>query len=185
MKGGFPYTGNSARYDHKGREIAEEIDRLSHNLGGINIATNDIPGLVKPDGDTITIDSDGTLKGLNTFSDWESDKVYDVGKYRIANNQLYLCKTKHRSSSNFLNDIDNWELQAGSLSVSGTITGDGETTEFTITHGLRHNLVFCMLYDSDNELCLTDIRIIDENTITIIFGDAPETGVSYRFIINR
>ena len=40
-------------------------------------------------------------------------------------------------------------------------------------------------YDSDNELCLTDIRIIDENTITIIFGDAPETGVSYKFIINR
>lgn len=49
-------------YKEKAEEAAEKAEQVTN----ISIATPETPGLVKPDGTTITVDEDGTLRGADT-----------------------------------------------------------------------------------------------------------------------
>lgn len=68
-------------------------------------------------------------------------------------------------------------------SVSQNITGDGSTKEFTIFHGLNTEYVITNLYDIDNNLCFTSIRILDKNNIIVSFDNILSTNEQYTIII--
>ncbi len=55
-------TDNAKFYKEKAQEAAEKAEQVTN----ISLATPETPGLVKPDGTTITVDEDGTLHGADT-----------------------------------------------------------------------------------------------------------------------
>jgi len=69
-----------------------EADRAS-TIVGIGIATTTTAGIVKPDGSSILVDTDGTIKCANNMitDAWTSGGTYAVGSYAIYNNTLYKC----------------------------------------------------------------------------------------------
>lgn len=63
---------------------------------------------------------------------------------------------------------------------STTITGDGTTTSFTITHNLGTQDVVFMLRDSTQAEAGIDYTSTTANTGTIAFGQAPASGATFR-----
>ncbi len=54
-------TDNAKYYSEQAKAYADKAEASTN----VSIATKDKAGLVKPDGTTITIDADGTIKGAN------------------------------------------------------------------------------------------------------------------------
>lgn len=63
---------------------------------------------------------------------------------------------------------------------SATITGDGSTTSFTITHNLGTQDVIFMMRDSSQNEVGVDFVAATVNTGTISFGQAPASGATFR-----
>ena len=65
-----------------------------------------------------------------------------------------------------------------------TVTGDGSTTEFALSHGLNTKDVIVQVYDIDSdEAVVTDIETTSTSSVTIAFGSAPVTGKKYKVVI--
>lgn len=64
------------------RDEAEQFRNQAEAMSGINIATTEIAGIVKPDGATIRVDPDGTIhadRGTTSYTDLENKpKINDV-----------------------------------------------------------------------------------------------------------
>jgi methyl-accepting chemotaxis protein len=72
----------------------------------------------------------------------------------------------------------------GSARYSETITGDGGTTEFPITHGLGTQDVGTIVNNViTGATVLGDIQVNDENSVTIFFAVPPAEEQSYKIII--
>ena len=63
---------------------------------------------------------------------------------------------------------------------SQNITGDGNTTTFTVTHGLNSTDVIVQLRDSSGAIDYADIQNTNATTTTITFGTAPANNTVYR-----
>jgi len=73
---------------------------------------------------------------------------------------------------------------AGLIKVEDTITGDGSTTTFTVTHNLNTRGVTVQVYDgSTYEDVVTDIVRTTANAITVGFAQAPASGTTYEVVI--
>lgn len=64
-------TDNSKYFAEQAKKFAEQAE----NIAGIGIATEEKVGIVKPDGDTITVDEDGTIHGATKVDIATPDKV--------------------------------------------------------------------------------------------------------------
>jgi len=70
-----------------------------------------------------------------------------------------------------------------------TLTGDGATTSYTVTHNLDTLDVNVMVYDTlsgNNDVVYPEVRISTNNTVTIMFDQAPSGGGSpqtYRVVV--
>ena len=64
-------TDNSKYFAEQAKKFAEQAE----NIAGIGIATEEKVGFVKPDGDTITVDEDGTIHGATKVDIATPDKV--------------------------------------------------------------------------------------------------------------
>ncbi|WP_051949303.1 hypothetical protein [Methylosinus sp. PW1] len=62
---------------------------------------------------------------------------------------------------------------------AGTITGDGATTVFTLTHNLANSNPDLTLRDSSGNEYEIANQAINSNQIAVTFGNAPAVGVSY------
>jgi hypothetical protein len=64
---------------------------------------------------------------------------------------------------------------------NNTITGDGTTTNFVVTHGLNSSNVTAKITDptANNEEVFPNIQYTSVNTYTVIFSVAPTNGVVY------
>lgn len=60
-----------------------------------------------------------------------------------------------------------------------TITGDGSTTTFAVTHSLNNSNPAFSIRDSSGNQVLTDNQVTSANALTITFGIAPGAGVTY------
>lgn len=66
---------------------------------------------------------------------------------------------------------------------SGTITGDGATTAFNVSHGLATTDVIVGVRDSTNSKVFVDDNPANSSTVTITFGTAPANGTTYRVTV--
>lgn len=65
----------------------------------------------------------------------------------------------------------------------GIITGDGTTTDFTITHNLGLKDVFIDIIDNVSDCSvLANVKRLNTTQIQISFGVAPAVGVQFRII---
>ncbi len=67
--------------------------------------------------------------------------------------------------------------------ITSQIVGDGSTTEFSITHNLNNREVFVVVYDAQYNDVLCDIQRTSNNTVKVIFNEAPEVGSTYTVVI--
>lgn len=67
---------------------------------------------------------------------------------------------------------------------TGTITGDGTTTSFTVTHSLSTRDVVVNIYDgSTNEDVIVDIVRTSTSALTVTFATAPTNGTTYKVVV--
>ena len=66
---------------------------------------------------------------------------------------------------------------------STTITGDGSTTSFQITHNLGTTDVIVGCRDSTGTVIFPDDAPTSTSAVTVSFGTAPATGVTYRITV--
>lgn len=72
----------------------------------------------------------------------------------------------------------------GTKTYTGTITGDGSTTEFTIEHNLNDKNARILVYDANSRDIGVDIQRIDTNNVKIGFGVAPTSGTIYTVYVS-
>ena len=65
------------------------------------------------------------------------------------------------------------EVSLGQSKYKTSIVGDGETTQFTITHNLDSIDVIVVIYDDYLNDAVADIRRVDADTILVEFAEAP------------
>lgn len=65
-----------------------------------------------------------------------------------------------------------------------TISGDGVTEEFTITHNLNTEDIILTLKDIDGNICFIDYTIIDDQSIIIKYANAPTITDKYTLTIS-
>lgn len=67
---------------------------------------------------------------------------------------------------------------------AATITGNGSSTSFTVTHSLGTQDVVVQVQDSSRNVVYPDIQANSTSQATISFGAAPANGVTYRVIVH-
>ena len=65
----------------------------------------------------------------------------------------------------------------------GTITGDGTTTSFNVTHNLDSMVLLTEVYDESGNTVIPTIKRTNANTLQIKFGQAPANGYVYNVAI--
>jgi len=77
-----------------------------------------------------------------------------------------------------------WEhIPSGNDKFKGTITGDGTTTSFPITHTLNSEDVIVAVYNASKNEVVTDVTVTSASVVTIGFAIAPATTDTYTVII--
>jgi hypothetical protein len=67
--------------------------------------------------------------------------------------------------------------------VSGTISGNGSSTQFSAAHSLGTKNVVVSLYDSNDDQVYTDTKTLDNNTVRFTFATAPSNGTNFRWVV--
>jgi len=67
--------------------------------------------------------------------------------------------------------------------VSGTISGNGSSTQFSATHSLGTKNVVVSLYDSSDDQVYTDTKTLDNNTVRFTFAVPPSNGTTFRWVV--
>lgn len=141
------------------------------------------------------IDDQITLVNGSTANSFSSASTYDIGDIVIYNGHIYKCKTAIATAGDW--DSSKWDLVKVCDLISAleqtikqsrydtTITGNGSTTDFTITHNLGVQDVFVMVLDSSNNVVYTSVTLTDANTCSIGFATAPANNIVYRVVIRK
>lgn len=66
---------------------------------------------------------------------------------------------------------------------SATITGDGATASFTLNPALGTTDLVVFVRDATGAQVLVDVQVVSATAVTLAFGAAPASGVSYRATI--
>ena len=131
-------------------------------------------------------------------ADYSTSSTYAVGDYVYYSNKLYVCNTAIPTAEswtvahwtqitpNALNIMKDYvdSHSGGSSKYVGTITGDGTTTSFTITHNLSSRDVIVQVYDNATyATVLVDVTRNTTNTVQIDFATAPIVDKVYKVIV--
>lgn len=132
------YHNNSKYYCEKAEEYKDEAEAIV----GIGIATTTTAGIVKPDGTTITVDSDGTIhgasQGASTWNDLTGKPFNSVdtnGALTISNNILGVANRSASSGGTAhtvvtTGDKYNWNNKVDSVTVGTTGTASGTSVTY-------------------------------------------------------
>lgn len=66
---------------------------------------------------------------------------------------------------------------------SSTITGNGSTAEFTVTHNIGNKDVIVSIYDNSYNMIMTDVVLTSTTACKINFATAPASGTTYHVVI--
>lgn len=78
------------------------------------------------------------------------------------------------------------EIAAATIhKYSSSITGNGTTTDFTITHSLNTRDVVVNLYEdtAPYQQVWADVKMTSTTQVTVSFAEAPANGVNYKIVI--
>ena len=168
---------------------ANTVDSVNNKTGAVTITLNELGGIALTEKGTAsgvaTLDANGkvptgqlpsyvddVIEGtLATFPNpGESGKIY----VDTETNKSY------RWSGTTYVEIS----QSTIHKYTGTITGDGTTTTFTITHGLDSRDVIVNIYDgSTYEDVVVDIIRTTTSAIAVTFATAPSNAKTYKVVI--
>ena len=167
--------------------VAGTYASQSAKVGDLFIATATTPTWsYVPSGDDVAVTSITAGAGLNTTSD---DTASDGGTITTTGT-LYLTKTGVTAGTYNGITVDKYGRVTSATSVTslskytGTITGDGTTTSFTITHNLGSRDVIINIYDgSTYEDVIVDTVRTSTSAITVSFATAPSSGSTYKVVV--
>lgn len=127
---------------------------------------------------------------------WSSSGEYAVGDVVLNRGELYQAIAASGGSAGakepyafstgvtaVWKKISLYDLFVEASRYSGTITGDGSTTEFTVTHNLGAKFVQVTLVDSNDQEVYTAIKFASENAVTLGFGNPPASGTVYSVVV--
>lgn len=107
---------------------------------------------------------------------WTNGQEPQIGK-------IYVClenNSSYRYGGTTLVQIGADKL----LSFTKDIIGDGSTTQFVIEHGLATRNVVVEIYEKQEPYEKVYVQVLhNTNDITIIFSQAPQTGMDYKVLI--
>lgn len=181
---------------------AEAAAERAEAVSGIDIATTEKVGIVKPDGTTITVDADGTIHGnasitvddalstnsTNPIANKAVANVVDEINENVANitngtTQVGNAKTLDgHGAEYFAKDADLANYIAKADKPTGTYTGNGDATERTINTGGIGDV--CIVRASGRVSILTPsggfLSNSDEVRFTEMAAFASDTGIILR-----
>lgn len=127
------------------------------------------------------------------FPAFNSANSYVVGDFVTSGGSVYRCTTAHTGAWNgsHFSESSVKEYVDAQITAAisdrgkyyGTITGDGTTTSFNVTHNLASTVLLTEVYDEEGSTVLPTIKRYDANTLQIKFGQAPANGYVYNVAI--
>lgn len=129
---------------------------------------------------------------------WSNLSNYAVGDVVIGRGEIYKATVASTSSA----PKEPWIYNAGAIKCwekisfydlfieanrySTTILGDGNTTEFTVTHNLgTKDVEVSLIDDSTDQEVFAAVTMYSATQVKIGFGAAPESGKKYRVVVRR
>ena len=150
----------------------------------------------------LTIDRDSLLNGMASqtwanqqyvkqgaiTSVWSSTGTYVIGDVVEYNGKVYR-KTASGSSGTYPSMIGSGWTETSydsTTKYTGTITGDGSTTSFDVTHNLGVTDVDVTLIDNNTgQEVYAAVTMYSSSVVRIGFGAAPESGKVYRVVVRK
>lgn len=182
----LPTTGVKVGDTYK-VSVAGTYNSQAAKVGDLFIATATTPTWAYvPSGDDIDVTSITAGAGLNTTGD---DASVDGGTITTTGT-INLTKSGVTAGTYQGLTVDKYGRVTSASAITilgkytGTITGDGTTTSFTITHNLGGRDVVVNVYDgSTYEDVIVDIERTTTNTLTVKFGAAPAASKTYKVVV--
>ena len=150
----------------------------------------------------LTIDRDQLLNGMasQTWANqqyvkqgaiapvWSSSGTYVIGDVVEYNGKVYRKTTTGDSatSPNMVGSGWTETPYASTTKYTGTITGDGTTTSFDVTHNLGVTDVDVTLIDNNTgQEVYAAVTMVSSSVVRIGFGAAPASGKKYRVVVRK
>lgn len=148
---------------------------------GSDLAASDIPDLSAT---YIPLTQKGAASGVASLDSTTKVPVAQLPTANAADNVAVLGEAA--SDGQYLTwDEDSESWMPTTLPVKkpyqGTVTGDGSTTDFPLTHGLGY-IGVPAVYDSTGAQVIV-ATTMDSSTVTLHFGRAPASGVTYTVVV--
>ncbi len=152
--------------DKHGRVTAAEDKGYTTNTGTVTSVTITGEKGITATGDPITAEGTITVGHTNEITEQQTQAVYPIAIDTYGHITGY------------------GEAVEVIKKYTETITGDDDTTEFTVTHSLGTKDVTIQIYDTTtNEDVIVDTTRTDENTVKVSFASAPSSEQSYQVVI--
>lgn len=181
----LPTTGVKVGDTYKVSVAGTYASQVS-KVGDLFIATATTPTWAYvPSGDDTGVTSVSAGAGLNTTSD---DSSSDGGTI-TSTGTLYLTKSGVTAGTYNSVTVDKYGRVTAGSNVGGvskyytTITGDGSTKNFTITHNLGSTYVVVQVFTSSGEEVITDITRNSPVTVKVGFATAPASAAIYQVVV--
>ena len=130
------------------------------------------------DSNAVTSITTSDTAPLNLSVDTSTGDVTITGSVDLATD------AEARSSSSDVKLVTAGNLRA--LEHAETVSGDGTTTAFTVTHNMGTRDVIVQVYDTTTyETVITDVTRTSTSVVTIDFGIAPAVSANYRVLVKN
>ncbi len=149
----------------------------SYYLSRANHTGTQAPSTISPQGSGSNLDAD-KLDGMEPSTSATANTIAQ----RDSSGRI---KAADPAASDDVATKGYVDANAGAVDkYAATITGDGATTTFTVTHNLGTTDVVVFIYDlTDNYQVMPDVEIFNSNSIQVEFATAPANGKQYRVIV--
>ena len=132
-------------------------------------------------------------RGVSGVAAWVQGNDYAVGDVVFDKGLLYRCIQTDSASTDIVTTgmLAKWEQITifdliPASRFDGSITGDGSTTEFTVTHGLgTKDVEVSLIDDSTNQEVFAAVTMYSTTQVKIGFGAAPANGKKYRVVVRK
>ena len=173
------------------------IDDVSivNNNGALEVDINFVIDVVSSLGYLESAIAENTYlkRGVSGVAAWVQGNNYAVGDVVFNKGLLYRCIQTDNASTVIVTQgsLAKWEQITifdliPASRFDGSITGDGSTTEFTVTHNLGVKDVEVSLIDnSTDQEVFAAVTMYSATQVKIGFGAAPASGKVYRVVVRK
>jgi hypothetical protein len=154
---------------------------------GIEVTNQNVINLKITEGNGLAIDANGNISMALAVSGATGTAGAMTGAEKAK-----LAGIEDGAQENVIESISingteltpNQKAVAYTYKFSDTITGDGTTSQFSLTHNLNSTDVIVSIYDAtSNEQVWTDVVRTSANAIQVRFATAPASAKTYRVVV--